>query len=311
MIKNKKNNIKDIAKFNLEITEETAGIPVKKLVKTTWGLSSRLMTKLKKNNLIFVNGRPVKGWKECVPGDLVSVLLPEERSGFEPADIPIYPAYEDDDILIINKQPGVTVHPTKGHPDNTIANGLMKYMDDTGQSFKIRFVNRLDRDTSGLLIIGKNSHAQDGIIKQMQDGTIEKRYIAIASGRIDEDMVIDLPIGRPFDGCVRRAVVKGENGYPSLTRCKVLENFNDQYTLVELKLETGRTHQIRVHMAHIGHPLAGDELYEGPCNRFSGRQALHSYMLKLKHPVTGEMLHIQSPLPDDMQRFVDQLRKEK
>lgn len=304
-----KKNIVDKAKFNIEITKETEGIPVKKLVKQTYGLSSRLMTKLKKNNLIFINGKPVKGWKEVKSGDLVSVLLPEERSGFEPANIPIYPVYEDDDILVINKQPGVTVHPTKGHPDNTIANGLMKYMDDTGQSFKIRFVNRLDMDTSGLLIIGKNSHAQDDIIKQMKEGTVEKKYMAIASGLIENDLTIDLPIGRPHEGCIRRAVIQGEGGYPSITKVHVVENLGKDYTLIQLKLETGRTHQIRVHLSHIGHPLAGDALYGGPCQLFSQRQALHAYKLKFNHPVTGEPLEIESELPDDMKEFINKLKE--
>ena len=145
------------------------------------------MSKLKYQHLVFLNGEEVAGWITPEVGDEISIKLPEEKSDFPAENIPIYPVYEDDDLLIINKQPGVTVHPTKGHPSHTIANGLMTYMDKTSQAFKVRFVNRLDMDTTGLLIIAKNSHAQDEVTKQMKAKTTEKRYKAIVNGIVEED----------------------------------------------------------------------------------------------------------------------------
>lgn len=295
-------------KFTYIATKEDIDTPVKTLVKRHFRFSSRLMTKLKQQNLVFLNGISVPGWYTPKEGDMISVQLPEETSNFPTEDIPIYVAYEDDDLLIINKQPGVTVHPTKGHPEHTIANGLMKYMEDTGQSFKIRFVNRLDMDTTGLLIVAKNSHAQDELTKQMKANTVEKRYKAVVKGIIEEDsFTIDLPIGRPSSESIKRQVLFNEKGYPSITHVNVLERYPSGYSLVELRLETGRTHQIRVHMSHIGHPLAGDWLYDGPCDVFPDRQALHSYYLAFNHPVTGKRIAVSAPLPEDMENLLKTL----
>lgn len=296
-----------MAKFQYIVTKEDEGVPIKGLLRRKFSFSSRLMTKLKFQNLVFLNGEPVAGWITPNPGDIVSVALPEEKSDFPAEDIPIYPSYEDDDLLILNKQPGITVHPTKGHPVHTIANGLMKYMEDTKQSFKIRFVNRLDMDTTGLLIVAKNSHAQDDLTKQMKANTIEKRYKAVVNGIVEEDQfTIDLPIGRPDLEHVARAVMM-EGGYPSVTHVKVLERYpnNGGFTLVALKLETGRTHQIRVHMSHIGHPLVGDYLYGGDNPRLLDRQALHSYQLSFNHPVTGKRVTVDADLPDDIKKVIE------
>ena len=251
----------------------------------------------------------------CIVGDVISIDLPEETSDFPEEDIPIYPVFEDDDILILNKQPGVTVHPTKGHPSGTLANGLMKYMRETNQSFKIRFVNRLDMDTTGLLIVAKNAHAQEEITKQMKANTTEKRYKAVVNGIVKEDkFTINLPIGRPDPDHVVRAVMM-EGGYDSVTHVKVLERIPDEnhpdggYTLVELLLETGRTHQIRVHMSHLGHALVGDHLYGGENPDLLHRQALHSYQLTINHPITKERITLEAPLPDDIQQLINKITK--
>lgn len=298
-----------MAKFKYIVTEEDKGLPVKTLIRRRFSFSSRLMSKLKYQHLVFLNGEEVAGWITPEVGDEISIKLPEEKSDFPAEDIPIYPVYEDDDLLIINKQPGVTVHPTKGHPSHTIANGLMTYMDKTSQVFKVRFVNRLDMDTTGLLIIAKNSHAQDEVTKQMKAKTTEKRYKAIVNGIVEEDeFTIDLPIGRPDPDNVARAVMM-EGGYPSVTHVKVLERYPAGYTMVELLLETGRTHQIRVHMSHIGHPLVGDFLYGGEHPELIDRQALHSYKLSINHPVSGERLVLEAPLPDDFKEVIEKISK--
>ena len=297
-----------MTKFRYVVTEEDKGIPVKGLLRQRFTFSSRMRTKLKYQNLVRLNGEEVAGWITPNAGDVITISLPEEKSDFPPEDIPIDVVYEDDDILILNKQPGVTVHPTKGHPDHTLANGLMKYMNDTGQTFKIRFVNRLDMDTSGLLIVAKNAHAQEEITKQMKANTTEKRYKAIVHGNIEEDaFTIDLPIGRPDSESIARCVLPTDaGGYNSVTHVKVLERY-DNHTMVELLLETGRTHQIRVHMSHIGHPLVGDKLYGGEENLFH-RQALHSYHLKINHPITKQRLALEANLPDDIEELIKRIQ---
>ncbi len=301
-----------MAKFRYVVTEKDKDIPVKGLIRQRFSFSSRMRTKLKYQNLVRLNGEITPGWITPNVGDIITIDLPDERSDFPPEDIPIYPVYEDEDILILNKQPGVTVHPTKGHPSHTLANGLMKYMEDTDQSFKIRFVNRLDMDTTGLLIVAKNAHAQEEITKQMKANTTEKRYKAIVNGLVeDTQFTINLPIGRPNPESIARCVME-EGGYPSITHVKVLERFPEPegagFTLVELKLETGRTHQIRVHMSHIGHPLVGDTLYGGDNPHLLDRQALHSYRLTIYHPITKEALTVEAPLPDDLQNLLDKIK---
>lgn len=301
-----------MTKFEYTVTKEDEGVPVKGLLRTKFNFSSRLLTKLKFQHLVFLNGEHTPGWITPDVGDVLSIKLPEERSDFPAEDIPIYPVFEDDDLLILNKQPGVIVHPTKGHPLHTIANGLMKYMEDTDQMFKIRFVNRLDMDTTGLLIVAKNSHSQDNLTKQMKANAIEKRYIAVVGGIIEaDDFTVNLPIGRPDPESVARGVMM-EGGYPSVTHVKVLERFpmekGEGYTMIELLLETGRTHQIRVHMSHIGHPLVGDDLYGGDNSLLIGRQALHAYQLSFRHPVTGKAITVEAPLPDDIREVIKKLK---
>lgn len=296
-----------MSRFTFTVNAEDSGQPVKNLVKRHFHFSSRLMTKLKYGNLISVNNDKVPGWHKCKAGDFVSVEMPEEKSKFPPEDIPIYPVYEDDDILIINKQSGVTVHPTKGHPTGTIANGLMMYMEKTGESFKIRFVNRLDMDTTGALIIAKNSNAQDSLIRQMNKNIVKKTYLAVCEGVISNNLSICLPIGRPLDGNVRRAVLH-DAGQESVTHVKPVRAFtNPNATLIRIILETGRTHQIRVHLSHIGHPLLGDTLYGGSSAIFNERQALHAESLSFLHPLSNESITVHCPLPSDMLSLIASL----
>ena len=257
-----------MSEFKYTVTAEDVrqNLSIKQLVRSNFTFSSRLMTKLKQNHLVFLNGGDIQWWISPAEGDIISVLLPEEKSDFPPEDIPISVVYEDEDILVINKQPGVVVHPTKGKPCHTIANGLMKKMLDAGESYKIRFVNRLDMNTSGLLIVAKNSHAQDSLTKQMNAEALglHKKYKAIVVGEMPADSgTIDLPIGRPDENEVERWVLPVEKGgYPSVTHYRVLDRLCG-HCLVELELETGRTHQIRVHLSYIGCPILGDHLY---CN---------------------------------------------
>ncbi|WP_037373146.1 RluA family pseudouridine synthase [Anaerovorax odorimutans] len=294
------------SKFEYIVKEKDTHLKIKEILKNNFNFSSRLMTKLKVNNSVFCNGKSIKMYLVPKLGDKITVRLPKEKSEFEPENIEINVVYEDDDLLIINKQPGYVVHPTKGHPNHTIANGIMKYIINTDQNFKIRFINRLDMDTSGLLIIAKNSHCQNDFSKQMSAGQVTKRYVAIVKGIIsDDEGTIDLPIAKAMDDHVIRIV--RDDGYPSVTHYKVLKRYEKGYTKVELLLETGRTHQIRVHMSHIGYPVVGDVLYGNTAVWLIERQALHARYLSFKHPITGKEMEVEAELPDDMIELIKKI----
>ena len=294
--------------FKYIVTAEDMGLTVGEIVKKRFNFSSRLKSKIRQERLTYLNGSNVQGYIKPKIDDEIGICLPKEKSDFPKEDIPIFPVYEDDDLLIINKQAGIIVHPTKGHPLHTIANGLMTYMENTLKPFKIRFVNRLDMDTTGLVIIAKNSNAQNQLTKQMQTNTITKEYVALVNGLLEKDeFTIDLPIGRPDMDRVERCVM--EDGSPSITHVKVMERYSTGFTLVKLILETGRTHQIRVHMSHIGHPVTGDYLYGGAKPFLIERQALHAERLTFNHPVTGKRITVSAKMPKDMIECINKVKK--
>jgi 23S rRNA pseudouridine1911/1915/1917 synthase len=321
-----------MTEFNYTVTENDRELSVKELLRRNFNFSSRLMTKLKTQDLIKLNGESVRGWIKPNVNDKLTVTMPQETSDFEPENIPISVIFEDNDLLVINKQPGFVVHPTKGKPCHTMANGVMKKMLDEGQSYKIRFANRLDMNTSGLLVVAKNSFTQDKIICQMKAGITKKRYLAVIDGIIEADSgTINAPIGRPDNNEVERWILPVEDGgYDSITHYKVLERFSKEYTLVEVSLETGRTHQIRVHMASIGHAITGDHLYnngdpflyrklhgdfrriegyqEKSTSKYIDRQALHAYYLSFIHPVTNTLLELEAPMPEDMKKLIESIK---
>ena len=211
----------------------------------------------------------------------------------------------------MNKQPGIIVHPTKGHPQHTIANAVMKYMLDSGQSFKVRFANRIDMDTSGIIIVAKNANAQNELSSQMRRNTVVKKYYALTEGNIEEDhFEINLPVGRPDQVSIRREVMY-EGGKNALSEVNVKERFRSKeygdHTLVEVILHTGRTHQIRVHLSHIGHIIAGDTLYGGS-TQLIDRQALHAYYIEFDHPITKERVSFCTGLPDDIGNAIARLK---
>ncbi len=293
--------------YQYTVTENDEIITIKTVLKSRMGISTRLLRKLKDTDGVFLNGKPVKLYEKARVGDLILLSMPDENSGFEPEDIPIEVLYEDRDLLAINKQPGFVVHPTKGHVSHTMANGIMQHMLDSGETYKIRFINRLDMNTSGILLIGKKSHCQDDFARQAKEDRVIKNYIAIVHGLPEEDeAVIDLPIGQPDPEDIRRQVV--EDAYPSVTRYRVLERFQSGYAMLSITLETGRTHQIRVHMAHIGHPVVGDSLYGEADETLIERQALHAVRLEFDHPITKERLVVEAPLPEDMKQLIEKLK---
>ena len=293
-----------MGKYNYKVTKKDEGLTINQILKENFKFSARFKTKMKFQSLVDLNDTPTAGYIKPVAGDIISVRLPQESSDFPPENIPLDVIYEDEDLLIINKQAGIIVHPTKGHPTGTLANAVMKYMIDTKQKFKIRFVNRIDMDTTGIVIVAKNANAQNNISDQMRNGSTIKKYIALVHGKIDKDLTIDLPVGRPSQETVQRAVMKS-GGKDAKTDVKVLKKF-DKFTLVELTIHTGRTHQIRVHLSHIGNPIAGDNLYGGECSLID-RQALHAYYISFIHPMTGEVLEASAPHPYDIENAISSL----
>lgn len=302
-----------MAKYEHIVTEEEKGLTINQILRQNYRFSSRFRTKMKYQSLVDLNGSPAPGYIRPEAGDIIGVRLPEETSDFPPENIPLDIIYEDDDLILINKQPGIIVHPTKGHPEHTIANAVMYYMQQSGQSFKVRFANRIDMDTTGIIIVAKNANAQNDLSNQMRQNRVIKKYYALTEGSIPEDhFIIDLPVGRPDQVSIRREVMD-EGGKNAVTEVTVVGRYDSEkygpYTLAEILLHTGRTHQIRVHLSHIGHVIAGDELYGGGQELIS-RQALHAYHIEFTHPATGEYMVFETELPEDIRQAISRLEQE-
>ncbi|HZG61164.1 MAG TPA: RluA family pseudouridine synthase [Anoxybacillus sp.] len=264
-----------------------------------------------KDGLVTVNGRAIKANYKCSAGDMVVIELPEpEPLDVEPEEMDLDIYYEDADVIVVNKPRGMVVHPAPGHMRGTLVNGLLAHCKDlSGINGVLRpgIVHRIDKDTSGLLMVAKNDFAHESLVNQLVNKTVTRKYKAIVHGVIPHDYgTIDAPIGR--DKHDRQSMtVTEENGKEAVTHFRVLERF-DKFTFIECQLETGRTHQIRVHMKYIGYPLAGDPKY-GPKKTLPiDGQALHAGILGFTHPRTGEYLEFEAPLPEEFQRVLDMLR---
>ena len=293
-------------KLVYRVSPEEVGMSMLEVLCNSMDVSSRMIRRAKDGKSIQLNGYPVSVNAKVRKNDVISVLLEQEPNIFPPQDIPIEVVFENQDLLVVNKQPYFVVHPTKGHPDGTIGNGIAKHFAEAGFDGKIRFINRLDRDTSGLLLVAKNGYAQQIISNQMQADEVEKRYMALVHGILEKDAdTINLPIGRPNPEDLRRAVMA--DGQDSITHYEVVERYENA-TLVKIRLETGRTHQIRVHFSHLGHPLIGDELYGCPSEMIQ-RQALHSYFLRFKLPRTHEWVDLEADLPFDFKALIQTMAK--
>ena len=290
--------------IRLVVPADADGRMARSLLRGAKGVSSRLMRKAAAGTgALTVNGQPARFIDKLRAGDEVFLAFPEESSYFEPQDIPLSILYEDEDLLVLDKQPGLVVHPTKGHASGTIANGVARHMQMRGESYKIRFISRLDMDTSGVLLCGKNAYAQADFARQAGEGSVSKGYLAIVAGALEGSGLVDAPIALEREGEPRRCVrPEAEGGYPSKTEwesLRVLREEGSVRSLIRLRLLTGRTHQIRVHMAYLGHPVLGDALY-GDGIASAERQMLHAARLRFRHPVTGAPLEFEAPLPADM-----------
>ena len=274
-------------------------------------LSREAIQRLIKEQKILVNGKPTKQSYKINIGDIVTIEDEEpEIADLKPQEIPINIIYEDNDILIVNKEKGMVVHPGNGNPDKTLANAVVAHCKDSlsGIGGKIRpgIVHRIDKDTSGLVIIAKNDTAHINLSNQIQKRKVKKTYMALVRGVIKEnEATINMPIGRSIKDRKKMAVSK--TGKEAITHFKVLNRF-DGYTFIEVNIETGRTHQIRVHMAEIGYPIVGDEVYSNGKNPFGVEgQMLHAAKLEFKHPRTGELVTFEAPLPEYFSEILKQL----
>lgn len=265
-----------------------------------------------KEERVLVNGEPVKSNYKLAADDEVTLRVPPPKELAIAAEpMPLDIVYEDGDVVVVNKPRGLVVHPAPGHYTGTLVNGLLAHCKDlSGINGVLRpgIVHRIDKDTSGLLMVAKNDKAHLSLASQLKAHTVNRKYVAIVHGVIPHEMgTIDAPIGRDPKNRQQMAVVF-ENSKPAVTHFIVLERFKE-YTLVELKLETGRTHQIRVHMKYIGYPLAGDPKY-GPKNTLElDGQALHAQTLGFDHPRTGERLEFEAPLPPEMVAVIEYLKQ--
>lgn len=276
---------------------------IKELLKEYFQISDRLLLKLKKNQSILLNDKVTSVNAILSVGDTIKVLLnhPEDNSNIVSIKMDLAILYEDEGLLILNKPAGIPVHPSMEHYDSSLSNGVKFYFDQIGLEKKIRPVNRIDKNTSGIVVFAKNEYIQECLIRQMKSGDFEKKYIAICENKFQKKQgTIDLPIARKPDSIIERCI--SDSGEFAKTYYTVLFECED-YSIVSCKLETGRTHQIRVHLASIGHPLLGDTLY-GNSSSFIGRQALHAYKIKFVHPVYKKLVDYTAPLPDDMRSLI-------
>lgn len=297
----------------MDIKIETGGVRLDKALADLTELSRTMANEQIKSGQVLVNGQVKKAKYMVQIGDVVSYQLPEaEEVEYASENIPLDIVYEDDDVVVVNKPQGMVVHPSVGHTSGTLVNALLYHVKDlSGINGVLRpgIVHRIDKDTSGLLMVAKNDQAHVQLAEELKDKKSLRKYLAIVHGNLPNDRgVIEAPIGRSEKDRKKQAVTA--KGKDAVTRFYVLERFGD-YTLVEVTLETGRTHQIRVHMAYIGHPVAGDPVY-GPRKTLKGYgQFLHAQSLGFTHPKTGEALVFTAEPPRVFQEILENLRKEK
>ncbi len=270
-------------------------------------ISKTALTDIKANGAILVNGQAATVRYVLHAGDHITVQYPPETENdqMKGCAMPLAIIYEDENILVVNKPAGISTIPSKLHPNDTLANGIVHYYEQTGHAGAVHFVTRLDLDTSGLVLLAKHRHVHYLFSLAQQEQAITKEYAALAEGIVTPpEGRIDKPIGRTDTSSIRREILP--DGQPAITLYQTVQTIQTEqhsFSLLHLRLLTGRTHQIRVHLHSIGHPLLGDELYDGDC-RLIQRQALHCRSLRFHHPITGEYLTLECPLPNDIQQVL-------
>lgn len=285
--------------FHYQITENERGTTVLDFLRKK-GFSRHILSSMKADKEALTrNGQRIGGREQLLAGDHFRVRLLEtvDSDGIIPVSMPLSILYEDEDILVINKPADMPVHPSIGNYTNTLANGVAAYLDAKDEHSPFRCINRLDRDTSGALILAKNAFSAAVLSTQMRNRQIRRTYLAVVEGITPPNGTISAPISRVDDSVIERHV-DFLHGEPAVTHYERLETKNE-HSLLEIHLETGRTHQIRVHMGYIGHPLPADYLYHPVYDCFK-RQPLHSLQLEFRHPVTDKSMCLLAPVPEDM-----------
>ena len=274
-------------------------------------LSRTMIKKLIESNNVLVNDKSEKVTYKVQANDNISIDVPEAKeTKLKAQEIPLDIIYEDSDIIVVNKPKGMVVHPANGNPDGTLVNAILSICKNSlsgiGGELRPGIVHRLDKDTSGLIIVAKNDKAHINMSEQIKERNVKKTYIALVRGNVpEEEATINMPIGRSTKDRKKMAVTK--NGKQAITHFKVLKRYS-KYTLLEIKIETGRTHQIRVHMAEIGYPVVGDAVYSNGKNEFGIEgQMLHAYKLEFMHPITNKHMELTAPLPQYFEEILKKL----
>jgi 23S rRNA pseudouridine1911/1915/1917 synthase len=290
------------------IDQLAEGMNIRDFLTKECNFSRRMLKAVKVEGHILLNGKPVTVREKLKAGDALSVIFPEEDKGYvlNPKPIPLNIVYEDDDVIVLNKQAGLPVIPSRHHAEMSIAHGLLNYYQQKGLTYTIHVVTRLDHNTSGLMLVAKHRFSHSLLSKMQKEGKVKRTYWAFVEGKLaNKKGVIDAPIGRKPTSIVEREV--REDGKRAITHYEVWKDYHD-FSHVEVNLETGRTHQIRVHFSYLGHPLLGDDLYGGKKDKLD-RQALHCAKLIFFHPFLKKWLKFEAPLPRDMANLIEKETK--
>lgn len=302
--------------MNIKINEDNVGKRIDSFIPLVQKEISRSMVqKLIEQKSIKVNGKDTKHSYKLKLNDEIEITIPQAKEiDLKAQDIPLNVIYEDNDIIVINKPKGMVVHPANGNPDGTLVNAVMNLCKDSlsgiGGEIRPGIVHRLDKDTSGAIIVAKNDKAHIALSEQLKNHEVKKTYIALVRGIIKEnEATINMPIARSKKD--RKKMDVDKDGKEAITHFKVLGRYKNKYTLLQINLETGRTHQIRVHLSHIGYPIIGDEVYSNGKNEWNvSGQCLHAWKLEFKHPITGKEISLEAEIPEYFKKIIKELEEE-
>ena len=301
----------------IKINEENVGKRIDSFIPSIKkDISRSMVQKLIKEENIKVNGKETKHSYKLKLNDEIEISIPEAKEiDLKAQDIPLDIIYEDDDIIVINKPKGMVVHPANGNPDGTLVNAVMAICKDSlsgiGGEIRPGIVHRLDKDTSGAIIVAKNDKAHVNLSEQLKEHKVKKTYLALVRGIIKEnEATINMPISRSNKD--RKKMDVNKEGKEAITHFKVLRRYKNKYTLLQINLETGRTHQIRVHLSYIGYPIIGDEVYSNGKNEWGIKgQCLHAWKLEFMHPITKEKISLEAEIPEYLKNILKELEEEK
>jgi len=302
---------------NIKVNEENVGKRIDSFIPMVQeDISRSMVQKLIEQKNIKVNGKETKHSYKLKLNDEIEIFVPEAKEiNLKAQDIPLNVIYEDNDIIVINKPKGMVVHPANGNPDGTLVNAVMNKCKDSlsgiGGEIRPGIVHRLDKDTSGAIIVAKNDKAHIALSEQLKNHEVKKTYLALVRGIIKEnEATINMPIARSKKD--RKKMDVDKDGKEAITHFKVLGRYKNKYTLLQINLETGRTHQIRVHLSHIGYPIIGDEVYSNGKNEWNvSGQCLHAWKLEFIHPITGKKISLEAEIPEYLKNIIKELEEEK